>query len=186
MWFEPLKSAMIFLNHFFRSLQIGRKYLGLRPYDKYDTSVDQIELALFEFKSELILVPFLFRTVVDTNVESKIDQKSKNWTLKKFFNSESIWKSCILAYPGAHWQVKYSHFRQLNCRNKIIYRSDQVLLYFSADLTDYLRIIRFTKSDFFTDWLRLSVLVETVSGFLRTGSRSKVKTDISEMTWLCK
>ena len=39
----------IFLYHFFRSLQIGRKYLGLRPYDKYDTSVDQIELALFEF-----------------------------------------------------------------------------------------------------------------------------------------
>ena len=94
MWFERLNLPIIF-SFFRRSLQIGKKYLGLRPYDKYDTSVDQIELALFEFKSELILVPFLFRTI-PSMVHRKSTKNIKTELWKSFltqnqFESYASW-----------------------------------------------------------------------------------------------
>ena len=62
------------LQYFFVNRQIsGTK----RLYGKYDTSVDQIELTLFdqiEFKSELILVPYFAR-------KSQIDQNSQRLKL---------------------------------------------------------------------------------------------------------
>ena len=75
------------LQYFFVNRQIsGTK----RLYGKYDTSVDQIELTLFdqiEFKSELILVPYFARQI-DQNSQNSETLVGKN--SKKFLSNHSI------------------------------------------------------------------------------------------------